>query len=253
MQRYDCPVNLWVVVAVVLLGGALALAPAVWSWLDPLSPARSVQRLLTVMGSWNGIRDLDARKVVVRGDDGEMYVRLAFLSPANLRVELSSPSTLAGEVFTLRPVSDGWLFVHYRPSLNLGIETRLSVTDVETALQLPTSAQLADGLRGGRIKVVYAPAPLGDPRSGDQFDIQGLPGGFPRIVLWVDPVSLIPWRVNLYSDPTGTPTVDIEAVREDDEGKQLHVNTGLELRDVLRLHSQPERWLSPTPPSEGQI
>lgn len=239
--------NVWVVAAVLLLGGALALAPVVWSWLDPLSPARSVQRLLQTISTWNGIRDLDARKVILRGAEGEIQARFMFLSPATLRMEIGSPSSLAGEVFTVRPVSEEWLFVHYRPSLGLVIESRIRTADLETSLPLPTPAQLWDALRGGQITVSYVPGSPDDTTPVDAFDIQGLSGMFPRMVLWVDSISQIPWKVNLYTDPEGPPAVEIEAVVEDEEGRQLHVNTGLELRDVLRINSQPERWLSPTP------
>lgn len=245
--------NAWVVVAVLLLGGALALAPVVWAWLDPLSPARSVERLLAVLSAWNGIRDIDARKVLLRGADEEIQVRLVFLAPANFRLEVDSPRSLAGEVFTLRPVADEWLLVHYRPALRLGVESRIRMTDLETLLPLPSPTQLRDGLRDGQIRVTYVPAPPDAPTRGDEFDIHGLPGQFPRAVLWVDPVSQVPWRVHLHADPESPPTLRIEAVVEDEAGRQLSVNTGLELRDVLRLDRQPERWLSPALlPSDDQ-
>lgn len=236
--------NLWVLAAVLLLGGALALAPVVWSWVDPLSPARSVEKLLAVLNAWGGIRDLDAHKVTIRGADGELGMRVAFLSPASFRLELNSPHTLAGEVFTLRPVGDEWLLVHYRPGLQLGIESRIRSADLGVSLAIPSPAQLRDGLRAGRITVGHAPATPDTPSKGDQFDIQGLPGPFPRVGLWVDPASQVPWKVELYADPESSPSVEIEAVVEDETGRQLGINTGLELRDVLRLDSQPERWLS---------
>ncbi len=237
--------NLWLVAAVVLLGAAVALAPVVWSWFDPLSPARAAERFLAVLSSWNGIRDFDAQEVILRSPEGELRVRIAFLAPASFRLEVRSPSSMEGEVFTLRPVGEEWLFVHHRPNLGLGIEDRIRSADLEAAL--PTLEQVRDGLRSGRIRVTYLPASPEAPARGDEFDLQGLPGPFPRLVLEVDPVSQIPWKVQLYSDPTRPPSLEIEAVVKDEEGQKLFLNTGLELREVLKLDSQPERWLSPPP------
>lgn len=180
----------------------------------------------------------------MRGAEGETRARVLFLVPANLRLDVLAPSSLVGEVFTLRPVAEEWLFVHYRPKVDLGIEARIPAKDLETSLKLPTPAQLWDGLRQGRISVTYLPASLNGAKSGDEFDLQGLPGQFPRIVLRVDPATQLPREVNLYPDPGLPPTIEIEV-------RQLTVNTGLELRDVLRLDPSPRRWLSPTLTPEG--
>ena len=247
------PVNAWVVVAVLLLGGALALAPIVWSWFDPTSPARAVERLVAVLGTWGGIRDFVA-EVAVRGDEGEVLGTLLFLTPAYVRLNLVAPRTLAGEVFSLRPVGEEWLFVHYRPSVDIGIEARIAAQVLEASLDLPTPAQVWDRLRRGAIRVAYTPASPGNgPQDGgeDQFDIMGVSGAFPRVVLHVDRSTHLPTLVQLFSDPAGRPVLEVEV-------RELSVNTGLELREVFRLERAPGepapgRWFShvevPPPPA----
>lgn len=229
-------------VAVLLVGGVLALAPAVWSWLDPLSPARAAERVLAVLNTWNGIRDFVAQ-VAVRGPEGEILARVSFLTPAHLRVDILAPEGLADETFALRPVPEGWLFVHHRPWIDLGIEARIRADELEHALNLPTVAQLWEGLRRGRIRASYLPAPPGDALGfppSDEFDLSGVPGPFPRVVLRVDPASLLPRDVLLYAEATETPALEIHV-------HQLMVNVGLELRDLFRLDPPPTRWLGPTP------
>lgn len=234
--------NAWLVVAVLILGGALALAPVVWSWLDPASPARSVEKLLLVLNAWSGIRD-GVAQVAVRGTGGEVLARVLYLSPAHLRVDVLAPGTLAGEMFALRPVGEEWLFLHHRPHEGFAIEARISAETMADALEFPTLSQVWESLRRGRLNVSYVPAPTNNaPRSAsmDQFDIQGLPGRYPRIVLRVDPATQLPREVALYADPKSPPAVEIEV-------RHLDVNTGLELREVFRLDPPPDRWLSPTP------
>lgn len=249
---YDWPVNGWVVVAVLLLGGVLALAPTVWSWLDPASPARTVERLFVVLSSWNGIRDLVAH-VVLRGVEGETAARVTFLAPANLRLDVLAPESLAGTVFALRPVGEEWLFVHYRPGMDLGIEARIAAQELTESLHLPALAEVEESLRRGEVQVSYVPAGgLADP-TFDEYDLGGLPGPFPRIVLRVDPPTSLPRGVALYADLAETPTLTIEVARDpgaaDPTGEWLmEVNTGLELRDVFRLDPLPHRWLAPLPP-----
>ena len=252
---YDWPVNGWVVVAVLLLGGALALAPTVWSWLDPTSPARTAERLLVVLSSWNGIRDLVAH-VVLRGVEGETAARVTFLAPANLRLDVLAPESLAGTVFALRPVGEEWLFVHYRPGMDLGIEARLAAQELTESLHLPAPAEVGEGLRRGEIQVSYAPAAGQASPTFDEYDLVGLPGPFPRIVLRVDPPTSLPRGVALYADLAQTPTLTVEVARDtgttDPAGEWLlEVNTGLGLRDVFRLDPLPHRWLAPTPLPPG--
>ncbi len=229
------------VVAVLLLGGVVALATLlVWPWLDPLSPARATEKLLAVLGAWNGVRDFEAQ-VAVRGGNGETLARVLFLAPGNLRIDVLAPEGLAGEVFALRPVVEGWLFVHYRPRIDLGIEARIPAGKLENSLGLPTMAQVLEGIRRGRVRVSYVPAPtdvaFGEAAS-DEFDVRGLPGGFPRIVLRVNPATGLPQEVHLYADPAGGPTLEIEA-------RNVTVNAGLELRDLFRLEPPPGHWLRP--------
>ncbi|MFH1610088.1 MAG: hypothetical protein ABID40_05635, partial [Candidatus Bipolaricaulota bacterium] len=183
-----------VMVGVLLLGGLVALAALVWPWLDPLSPARATEKLLAVLSTWNGVRDF-AAQVAVRGAEGETLARILFLTPGNLRIDVLAPEGLAGEVFALRPVSEGWLFVHYRPWIDLGIEARILASELESSLNLPTMAQTLEGIRRGQVRVSYVPAPTDNAfgaSPGDEFDVRGLPGQFPRIVLRVDPATSLP-------------------------------------------------------------
>ncbi|GAB4306691.1 MAG: hypothetical protein Kow0097_06410 [Candidatus Bipolaricaulota bacterium] len=234
--------NAWLVGAIVLLAGVLALAPVVASWFDPSSPARVVERLLLVLNTWGGIRDFVAQ-VAVRGAEGEILGRLLFLAPANLRLDVLAPGTLAGESFALRPVDEGWLFVHHRPALDLGIEARITSDDLTDLLALPPPSEVWEGLRRNQIRVAYVPAPTSNAARppSDEFDITNLPGRFPRIVLQVDPSTQLPREVTLYQDPGGPPSIEIEV-------RHLAVNTRLELRDVFLLDPPPSRWLTPTPP-----
>ncbi|HEU67845.1 MAG TPA: hypothetical protein ENN53_01250, partial [Candidatus Acetothermia bacterium] len=221
--------NVWLIGAIVLLAGALVLAPVVASWFDPSSPARAVERLLLVLNTWEGIRDFVAQ-VAVRGSEGEILGRFLFLAPANLRLDVLAPGTLAGESFALRPVDDGWLFVHHRPALDLGIEVRITSDELSDWLALPSPAEIGEGLRRNRIHVAYVPAPAGNATRSpsDEFVITNLTGGFPRIVLQVDPSTQLPREVILYQDPAARPSIEIEV-------RHLEVNTRLELRDVFLL------------------
>jgi hypothetical protein len=223
-----------VIVVVAIVGGLAALAALAWPWLDPLSPARATERLIAVFGTWTGVRDFTAQ-VAVRGGEGETLAQVQFLAPGNLRVDVLAPAGLAGEVFALRPVAEGWLFVHHRPRLGLGIETRIPASDLERSLNLPTLAQVVEAIRGGQ-RVTYTPASPDHALPSDEFDVRGLPGQFSRIVLRVDPTTSLPRDVRLYTEPTGEAALTIEV-------RSLSVNTGLELRDLFRLEPHPDRWL----------
>lgn len=230
--------NAWLVGAIVLLAGVLALAPVVASWLDPSSPARAAERLLAVLNAWGGIRDFVAQ-VAVRGAEGETLGRLLFLAPDNLRLDIVAPATLAGESFALRRVAEGWRFVHYRPALGVGIEAQIRDKELADLLALPSLAQLGDSLRWNRIHVTYVPAATDSATrpARDAFDITGVPGTFERIVLHVEPTTQLPQEVILYRDPTGPPSLEVEV-------RNLEVNTRLELRDVFLLDPPPSRWIS---------
>jgi hypothetical protein len=208
-----------------------------------------------VLSSWNGIRDLVAH-VVLRGVEGETAARVTFLAPANLRLDVLAPESLAGTVFALRPVGEEWLFVHYRPGMDLGIEARLAAQELTESLHLPAPAEVGEGLRRGEIQVSYAPAAGQASPTLDEYDLVGLPGPFPRIVLRVDPPTSLPRGVALYADLAQTPTLTVEVARDtgttDPTGEWLlEVNTGLGLRDVFRLDPLPHRWLAPTPLPPG--
>ncbi len=229
--------NLWVVLGVLLLGAALALGPGVLSWLDPQSPARAAGRLLEVVSSWNAVRDATAR-LIVRGPEGETRVHVRFLVPASIRVALEEPQPLAGEVFALRPVGEEWLLIHHRPNLDLGVEVRLPAEKLSEWIQGPTPAELAAALRRGAIRVTHTPGP-----EADLFDIQGLPGTFPRAKLAVDRATLLPWKLELYRDVRAPPALEVE-VAEGPGGREIAVNRGLELRDLFLLDPYPTRWLA---------
>lgn len=244
--------NLWLIGLVVLLAGAIALGPTVVSWLIPSPGAQAAAKLLVVLSTWQGIRDF--RATVILQGQGEIEAELLFLVPSNLRFTVKAPESLAGETFALRPVEGGWLFIHHLPALGLGIEDRFTAGEVSGVLPFPSPAELHEGLRRGGIQVSYAPANDGSP--SDEFDIQGLPGQFPRIALRVDPVTSVPRGVILYTHPTQPPVVTIAVKHlEEKEGESgpakrnwlLEVNAGLTLRDVFLLDPPPTRWVSPTP------
>lgn len=236
-KGYDSPVNLWVVVGILVLGAALALGPSVLSWLDPESPARAAARLIEVVSSWNRIRDA-AAGVIVRGPEGEVRLNVAFLAPASLRITVEEPPALAGTVFALRPVGEEWIVVHHRPDLELGIEVRLSPEKWAEVIQELLPAKLPTALRRGEIRVTYTVS-----SESEAFDVRGLPGAFPRVRLWMDAVTLLPWLVELYTDPDAPPEVELVVPPGPTGIRAIAVNRGLELRDLFALDPYPTRWL----------
>jgi len=215
-------------VLLLVLGVALAAAvvAALWPYLSPESPLWAQQRLAEVWRAWERVRDLRAGVTVLRPGEPPLRLRLLYLAGAAVRLELEEPLELAGEVYTLRPVEGGWLFVHFRPRLELGLEARFPLEALETFLSLSP--------REG-VEVRW-------PKEST-FVLRGLAGPFSEVEVQTAGDFSLPERVVLRGGQSAE--VEVRVVVE-------AVNAGLELRELLSLDPLPTRWIRiPALPAPG--
>lgn len=219
--------NLWLLILLVgagLILGVFALGP----YLQPNPELLARQRLLEVVRVWEGIRDLRAEIVVLRPGEPRLIFSVLYLTGLAIRLEIQEPEELRGEVFALRAIPEGWLLVHFRPNLGLGLEARFP----DQALK----AVLAgfEGFSLERAKIRW-------PQE-NVVRFEGLPGAFAEAELTLHPETSLPARISL-KDRAGNP---LDLVVE-----KIETNTGLELRELLLLDPFPTRWIPIPFPEAG--
>ncbi len=218
--------NWWVFL--LALGAGLILGFfALWPFFQPDPDLLARQRLLEVIRAWEGIRDLRAEIGVLRPGEPRLNFSLLYLAGLALRLEIQEPEELRGEVYALRAVPEGWLLVHFRPNLGLGLEARFSNQALTAVLA---------GFEGFSLEKAKIRWP-----EEDVVRLEGLSGAFAEVELRLDPNTRLPAQIRL-KDRAGNP---LELAWE-----KVEVNVGLELRELLLLDPFPTRWI-PIPFPEG--
>ncbi len=208
----------WGVLLVVLGAGLVAaLAAVLWPYLNPESPLWAWQRLAELVRVWEGVRDGQAALTVLRPGEPLLRLRLVYLAGAAVRLEVEEPPELAGEVYTLRPVEGGWLLVHLRPRLALGLEARFTEAEIRSLL------------------FAFSPG-KGEVRwlDGNSFIWRDSLGPYQEVEVHTGGEFSLPQRIIL-REPAGTFT-ELQI-------SWLGVNEGLELRELLILDPFPTRWI----------
>ena len=207
-----------------LIFGIFALGP----YLQPNPELQARQRLFEVIRTWEGIRDLRAEIGVLRPGEPRLNFSLLYLAGLAIRLEIQEPEELRGEVYALRAIPEGWLLVHFRPNLSLGLEARFP----DQAL----AAVLAEfeGFSLEKAKIRWLEENL--------VRFEGLSGTFVEAELRLDPGTKLPAQARL-KDRTGN---SLELVVE-----KAEVNVGLELRELLLLDPFPTRWIQIPFPEGG--
>ncbi len=211
-----------------LLAAVLVGAAFLWPYLIPDENQRALQRLTEVLQTWNGVRDLQAEVIVLRPGEPALRLGLLYLAGLAVRLEIKEPEELQGEVYALRAVPEGWLLVHFRPGLSLGLEARFPAESL-----------------GRILNEFVVPSPKRVQASWPREDVLRLIGPFgpfaaAEIVLGQN--FLLPQRV-LLSEADGE-TMEVQV-------QNLRVNAGLELRDLLLLDPLPTRWIRIPIPEGG--
>lgn len=219
-------VNWGILLLVLGVGLGAALVTVFWPYLHPESPLWAQQRLSELVRTWEGVRDLKAAVTVLRPGEPLLRVRLFYLAGAAARLEVEEPPELAGEVYTLRPVEEGWLFVHLRPRLALGLEARFPEAE---------------------LKALFSPfaQTKGDVRwlEDNAFVWRGQIGPYHEAEVHLGGEFSLPQRVIL-REPEGTFT-ELQI-------SWLGINEGMELRELLILDPFPTRWIRiPVLPAPG--
>jgi hypothetical protein len=218
-------VNWWTVFLILTLAlvGAAFLGPRLLSDENQ----RAWERLNEVIRAWEGIRDLQAEVILLRPGEPALHVQLLYLAGLAVRLEIKEPEELAGEVYALRAVPEGWLLVHSRPKLSLGLEARFpedALGKVLGELGFPSL---------GKSKVTW-------PKE-NAFQITGLAGPFTTVEVEIGENFSLPNRIVILGD---------NGQRIEIQVHNAQVNKGLELRDLLLLEPLPTRWI-PIPIPEG--
>lgn len=207
--------TLLLVLAVVLVGAAF-----LWPYLIPDENQRALQRLNEVLQTWNGVRDLQAEVSVLKPGEPALRLTLLYLAGLAVRLEVNEPEELRGEVYALRAVPEGWLLVHFRPTLSLGLEARFPA---EALGQILTEFAL---LSPTKIRASW-------PKE-DVLWITGSLGPFAAAELELGEIFSLPQRILLSEAEGGTLEVKVQ---------DLRVNEGLGLRDLLLFDPLPTRWI----------
>jgi hypothetical protein len=212
-------VNGWLLLLLVgagLILGIFALGP----YLQPNPELQARQRFLEVMRTWEGIRDLRAEIGVLRPGEPRLNFSLLYLAGLALRLEIQEPEELRGEVYALRAIPEGWLLVHFRPKLGLGLEAHFP----DQALTWVLSD--FEGFSMEKAKITWP--------EENVVRFEGLSGAFAEAELRLDPETKLPVKI-LLKDRAGNP---LELSVE-----KAEVNVGLELRELLLLDPFPTRWI----------
>lgn len=216
--------NWWVLVLVIgLVFGVVVLGP----YLFPGENQRAMQRLTEVIQAWAGIRDLEAHLEVLRPGEPLVRLRVLYLAGLAVRLELEEPEELRGEVYALRSTPEGWLLVHFRPNLSLGLEARFSERELTRTLQ-------GLGTPSPKLRVQWPEA--------NTIQIEGLSGPFPRAEIQFGENFPVPERI-LALDADGK-ALELRLT-------ETKVNTGLELRELFLLDPLPTQWIPIPMPSGG--
>lgn len=211
------------VLAAVLVGAAF-----LWPSLFPDENQRALQRLNELIQTWNAIRDLQGELTILRPGEPVLKLNVLFLTGLAVRLEITEPEELRGEVFALRAVPEGWLLVHSRPALSLGLEARFPTDFLSQIL-----AEL-DGASPEKLRFSW-------PKE-EVLRISGLSGPFTAVEIEVGENFRLPQKILAFEASGPTLEVQMEGVR---------VNEGLELRDLLFLDPLPTRWIRIPIPAGG--
>lgn len=217
----------WTVAAVALVGLGAWLAVLGWPFLQTLAPESPPGQLLRVAEALSGAQDLVARVTVKGEGDEPVKVLVRYIATPAVRVDLLEPEALQGELYTLRPIVDGWLLVHYRPREEAGVEVLVDAPEWLTGLfNVP---RLRAGIQLGHI-AVSSPA-------SKVLDVRGPPGPFQRLVVHLGDDDLLVEQLVVYGMANGREVAVLEAHIE-----ELALDQGLEFRELLSLPQPARRW-----------
>ncbi len=217
--------NWWTVLLVLTL--ALVGAAFLWPRIIPDENQRALERLNEAIRTWAGLRDIQADLVLLRPGEPALRLGVLYLGGLAVRLEIKEPAELAGEVYALRAVPEGWLLVHSRPKLSLGLEARFP----EAAL-----GKILGELGNPSWEKLKVSAP-----KENTLKIVGLSGPFTAVELELSENFSLPNRIVILTN---------DGERLEVQVQNLQVNRGLELRDLLLLDPLPTRWI-PIPIPEG--
>jgi len=222
--------GLWTILLVALVGLGGWLVTLGWPFLQTLSPETPAGQLLEITDRLAGAQDFDAQ-VVLESDQGEpVELRVRYVRHPALRIDLVSPSELAGEVYTLRRGGDGWIVVHYRPYADRAVGISHTMDAPEWLDEVLDARGLRIGLQLGRITV-------SSPEPG-VIEVQQVPGPFSRVTIHRPPEEdVLLSQLDLYSLDDGQLR---RALRI--HVHSLELNQGTEFRDLLSLPQWPYRW-----------
>ncbi len=217
----------WTVALVALIGLGAWIAVLGWPFLQTLAPESPPGQLLRVAEALSGAQDVVARVTLKGEGDEPVKVLVRYIAAPAVRVDVLEPEALRGELYTLRPIVDGWLLVHYRPREESGVEVLVDAPEWLTGLfNVP---RLRAGIQLGHIAV-------SSPESR-VLDVRAPPGPFQRIVLQLGDDDLLVERLVVYSVEDGREVRVLEAHIE-----ELSLDQGLEFRDLLSLPQPARRW-----------
>ncbi|MCS7239821.1 MAG: hypothetical protein NZ651_01010 [Candidatus Bipolaricaulota bacterium] len=218
----------WGIILVLLGAGLLLGALLLGPYLFPDENEQALQRLVEVTQAWAGVQDLQATLTLTKPGEPTLRLEVRYLPGLALRLEILEPAGLRGEVYALRPVPEGWLLVHFRPSLSLGLEARFPKE------ALPELLGGFGAISLDRIRVSWLAQNIAR--------ITGLAGAFPTVEIELSENFRLPQRIRAVNPQGQTVEVKVEEVA---------VNTGLELRELLILEPFPSRWIRIPIPASG--
>lgn len=201
-----------------------------WPFLQTLSPDSPPGQLLQIAERLAAANDLTARVELHSEEAENVEVLIRYVAAPALRIDILRPEEMAGEIYTLREIVDGWLLVHYRPREGTGVEIPLEGPD--WLVDLFDVGRLRAGLRLGRVSV-------SSPEPG-LLDVRGPPGPFYRLMIQ-RPVE--PEEDDLFT------SVEIYSLEDEREVLvvrarllEVKLDHGTEFRELLLLPDPPRRW-----------